>query len=322
MNILTIRLSLFVLALYCGLVFGCSLDKSPTLPAQITPIKTKQNIARLIYQKGKILASSPKNGTIEIYSQLNQTLLESVAIEGEPDRLIKDEINQCLYCLHTKENAISILSLEPLKIKKKIHTGDQLSLAGGAIRPNTNQLWICDGVAGVWILTTPDLRLIKKFEVGRYPENILFTPEGKKAYISLKGENAVAMIDPEKKTVVSKIKVGIYPRQLSWADEILCVSNFGSKNVALIETKTNTEKIRIKVRKKPNAMAIVQDTLWVACEDSYRIAAISLFQNKLIGTVKVNCYPGDILALPNGQLAISALKGNEILLVTPQLKNQ
>ncbi|MCD4814601.1 hypothetical protein K8S19_13035 [bacterium] len=300
-------------------VAGCAAEKTPSLPVFIETVAVDRKPHSMIQDilKEKILVSCFGSESIVAVFLKNKTVDKKYTVRKGPAGMIRDARNQFIYCLHAHENAIVILGGNPLRVKRKLGTG-AMSLSGGAMRPGWNELWICDGLSAVSVLQTPYIKLKKKIQLGRYPQHIAFSRDGRRAYITLKGENAVAVVDTKKREKIMDIPVGIYPKDIIISGNTACVSNFGSQDISMIDIEKNKEVARIKVRKNPNSLSIHKNTLWVSCERSYRLMAIDINQAKIIGTVKVGFYPGAVKALKDGSLVVAAPKKNRIAFVTLQ----
>jgi hypothetical protein len=86
----------------------------------------------------------------------------------------------------------------------------------------------------------------------------------------------------------------------------------------LLDIGKREERARIPVRKKPNRMAAHKNTLWVSCEKSYRVVAINVAKDKVIGTIKTGFYPGAIMALKDGSLVVAAPQKHKVAIIKPQ----
>ncbi|MBN1596413.1 YncE family protein [candidate division FCPU426 bacterium] len=302
------------------LAAGCALDQTPVIPVDIKDMSVGQAPLRL--ERGllpaQFLVSCFNNDSVASFSFSDSTLNIKIPVRQGPADLIVDPRQQLVYCLHTKENVLSLLGGKPLRVRQSLATGSIPSLAGGAMRPEHNELWICDGVSAVHVLATPTIQLKKRIQIGRYPQQIAFSKDGNTALVTLKGENTVCVIDAQDGKVQDNIRVGIYPRGILVVGNTACVSNFGSHDVSIIDLTRRLERARIRVRKNPGALAEHRKTLWVSCEKSYRLAAIDIVQAKLIGTIKTGFYPGDILTLKDGSLLVTNPQKGKVALLTPQ----
>ena len=62
--------------------------------------------------------------------------------------------------------------------------------------------------SSVYVYSLPDLELVGGIRVGHSPNWVTITPDSKFAYISLSGNNSVAVLDIAAVKVVTEIKTG------------------------------------------------------------------------------------------------------------------
>jgi YVTN family beta-propeller protein len=106
------------------------------------------------------------------------------------------------------------ITLPDIPGKMKNLDGIQAAPAHGiGISPDGKTLWALSKWYGyAYAYSMPDLRLIGEIEVGLGPEWLTFTPDGTRMYVSLAGDDAVAVIDPVKRQVITKVPVGYVPK--------------------------------------------------------------------------------------------------------------
>ncbi len=300
-------------------VAGCAQDKSPVLPVDTHVISVDKYPRGFVssLSAGNLLVSCFGNRSVCEINLEDHSVSQRLEVRKGPNRLIRDLNRRRIYCLHTGENTLTILDGNPVRARRSLGTG-RITLAGGALRPNQNELWICDGVSALYVLLAGNLRLKDKIQLGRYPQQVAFNRSGSRAYVTLKGENAIAVVNAAKKEEIARIPIGIYPREIVLVGNTACVSNYGSHDISLVDTAKLEERARIRVRRKPNSLSARGNTLWVSCEDSYRVVAIDVAKAKIIGTIKTGFCPGTIKALADGSLAVANPRKNKVVLMQPQ----
>lgn len=309
-------------ALACALwvLAGCGGDPGPLWPA------TMAFTALEAQPKG--LASGPAPATLWVSGFDRDWVLEvdtdtrkvrrTLRVRSGPSDLVPDPARRSLYCLHLKENALSLIGGDPPAVERNLATGD-ISLASAVLRPNANELWVCDGLSKLHILVPKSMALEASWPVGRYPQKLAFSPDGRTAWVTLKGENTLVALDGDSHRELARVPTGIYPRDVLWARGTVCVSNYGSDDISLIDAATYRERTRVKVRNQPNALALQGNILWVACQDSYRLLAVDVASARVLGSIKIGFYPGELLALPGGVLAVADPRGKRVAFVTPSV---
>ena len=67
--------------------------------------------------------------------------------------------------------------------------------------------------SAVYMYSLPDLKLLGSADVGRAPDWVTLTPDGKTAYVANAGSNSVSVVDLKSMKEVTKIPVGFVPKR-------------------------------------------------------------------------------------------------------------
>jgi YVTN family beta-propeller protein len=103
----------------------------------------------------------------------------------------------------------SELSDEQKKVASRSH--------GLAIRPDQKEIWACDVnhfEVQVFDITGDKPKQVAKIPMTKDVYWLTFSPDGKTAYVSVKGSNEVAVVDTESKKVTASVPVGKEPKRL------------------------------------------------------------------------------------------------------------
>jgi len=85
---------------------------------------------------------------------------------------------------------------------------------GIGVSPDGKTLWIDSSLNNkVYCYSLPDLKLMGGVDVGRTPDWLTFTPDGRKVYVSNAGANSVSAIDTKEMKEVARIPVGYVPKR-------------------------------------------------------------------------------------------------------------
>jgi YVTN family beta-propeller protein len=90
---------------------------------------------------------------------------------------------------------------------------------GLAVSPDQTTLWACSQLSNsVSVYSLPDLKLIATTPVGVAPDWMVFTPDGKRAYVSNTGSNTVSVLDAASYKELTRIPVGKEPKRIIAVD--------------------------------------------------------------------------------------------------------
>jgi YVTN family beta-propeller protein/VCBS repeat-containing protein len=158
-------------------------------------------------------------------------------------------------------------------------------------------------------------QVVGTIKLASTPSDIVVNSTGTRAYVTMKGNASVAVIDtaamkvvdvnPETSTVDS-IKVGSTPAGIAISpdDKKLYVTNGGSSTVSVIDTTLNKEVSRITVGSQPSGIAVSPDgqKLYVTLRYADSLATVNL-ANNAVSTVKVGDSPRQVALTPDGKRA-------------------
>jgi YVTN family beta-propeller protein len=86
---------------------------------------------------------------------------------------------------------------------------------GIALTPDEKLLFANGSVANyVCVYTHPELKLIKTIPVGKDPNYVIFSKDGKYAYVTNRQSNDLSIIDVEKLQEVKRLNLGRYPQRM------------------------------------------------------------------------------------------------------------
>ena len=83
---------------------------------------------------------------------------------------------------------------------------------GMAVTPDQKTLVVNSRLnSSVYMYSLPDLKLLGSVEVGKSPDWVTLTPDGKMAYVACAASDSVSVVDVAARRVVAKIPVGQVP---------------------------------------------------------------------------------------------------------------
>jgi YVTN family beta-propeller protein len=155
----------------------------------------------------------------------------------------------------------------------------------------------------VSVVSTRANKRVATIPVGKTPVQIAFAPDGRFAYVSLNGEDAVGKIDVAKRRLVEKVKVGDGPVQLFVTPDKqrLLVANQGTearpgKTLSIVETAT-FEKVRdVATGKGPHGVVIDPAGSRAYVTNLYEgtVAVVDLDDLRVVARVRVGKEPNGI----------------------------
>ena len=151
--------------------------------------------------------------------------------------------------------------------------------------------------------------------VGEHPAHVVVDAAGRYAFVSLSGENAVAVVDLKKNELVRSIGTGAFPHGLRISPDgrEIYVANVKDNSVSVLDTTTLTELKRIPVGVTPVQVGFVPDgsRVYVSLRDANGVAAIDTKTRSVISTIEVGRNPIQVHSTPDGRSIYVANQGTE-----------
>ena len=161
----------------------------------------------------------------------------------------------------------------------------------------------------------------KDIRVGDHPAEAVFSADGATLYVSVRGQNRIAVIDVASQSERTSIPVGLHPSALALSTDgtTLYVAESDDDAIGVIDTRTNVRTADVSVRlnaarangfgASPNALALHGNDVFVAlgAED-----AVALIRNgHLVERIPAGWYPTGVAVGNDGMLYISNGKGED-----------
>lgn len=141
---------------------------------------------------------------------------------------------------------------------------------------------------------------LKEISVGMHPAHVVTDSSGKKAYVTLSGENAVAVVDLDKGKILNKIKTGRSPHGLRTSPDgrELYVANMKEDTVSVIDVQNEREITRIKVGANPVQVAFTPDgkRAYVSLNADDAVAMVNTTTREVKKIISVNRGPVQLFA--------------------------
>jgi YVTN family beta-propeller protein len=164
--------------------------------------------------------------------------------------------------------------------------------------------------------------------VGNTPWAVVLSPDYRMAYVTLKGENKLAIVDANAKKVTATIPTGAGPQALaidiSRSPHVtLYVANTGDDTVTAIDPDAQRVIATIPVGQHPSGVAIAapgsgisnpaQPEVYVANSGSDNVSIISATTHKLLATIPVPGGPLSVVVPATGGVAYVATQSGTVV---------
>lgn len=157
--------------------------------------------------------------------------------------------------------------------------------------------------------------------VGRRPSGLVLDQPGRRAFVALGGENAIASIDLVNERIERKVRLrpADRPRDLALSGDgsTLLVANSGSNSVSLLDAGSLAERERVLFSSSPSFVFTSHGGSrgYVMLPDENAVAAVDLRSRAIVATVALAEAPIRGVAGPNGRKIYLLTRDSSDLLV-------
>lgn len=152
-------------------------------------------------------------------------------------------------------------------------------------------------------------------EVGRGPTHVIVDSQGARAFVPNAGDNAISVVDLERRQVIKSIPVGKSPHGLRMSPDgqTIYVANTDEGTVSVVSVGNLTEVARIPVGSGPVQVGFTPDgkRSYVSLRDENSTAVIDTASRRVIAKIPVGPGPIQVFAAPNGRQVYVANQGTE-----------
>jgi YVTN family beta-propeller protein len=152
-----------------------------------------------------------------------------IPLTGVPRPVVMDAGPQHLFVQLSNLHGFAVVDYASRKTTQTINLPDapadakplipQTFAHGMAITSDQKTLWVCSQLSNsVSVYSLPGLQLLGTTPVGIAPDWMVFTPDGKRAYISNTGSNSVSVLDVASRKELTRVMVGKEPKRLIAVD--------------------------------------------------------------------------------------------------------
>lgn len=158
--------------------------------------------------------------------------------------------------------------------------------------------------------------------VGDDPRTVAITPDGKSAWVTLRSENAVAVVDLETAKRETVIPIGHMPYGVVVDSERAYVSCFGDGQIVVLDLESQTILYQVGVPDFPSGLALSREWLLVTHFYTGQVTALNVLRTPVkIGTVTVDVggmIAQSIILTPDGSQAFLPMTRTGLSLISLQ----
>jgi len=241
----------------------------------------------------RLFATNMGTGDLTVVDTSTNQVIATVATGKTTHSIAISPNGSELWVNAGSEDHIPIVSTSDLKVVGKVPLGEPIATGHIWFSPDGNTAWVTSPkLSQVFVIDVAGRKVIQKIGVGKSPTFIQVTKDGKEIWGTNTGESSIYVIDSASKEVTT-IDIGKMPQHLTFVGDRVFVTLGGQDEVAVLEVKSRKIVSRIPVGKKPHGLWPSADgsRIFVVHEDGHDMAVIDVTTEKVIRTIAVGKKP-------------------------------
>jgi YVTN family beta-propeller protein len=151
-------------------------------------------------------------------------------------------------------------------------------------------------------------KVVATIPVGNRPRGLAISRDGKRAYVALGRDDAVAAIDIATRRVIDRIPVGNDPEQVAVDahDRLVYVSNEALDSASAVAVDGHALRFRVAVGKEPEGVTLSPDgeKVYVTGESDSSVTVLNAATGRRLGVIHVSRRPRFMAFSPRGDWAL------------------
>ena len=154
---------------------------------------------------------------------------------------------------------------------------------------------------------------LTELPIGDEPEGVALSPDGKRVYVALEGDDKLAVADADAKRVLARVPVGGRPRSVAVSRDgrRIYVTDETGRALTVVDAGTLAVVATIVFPEpdaKPMGVALSPDggRIYVTTGRGGRLVAIDAARNAIVGSVAVGARPWGVAVSPDGRYLFTA----------------
>ena len=321
----------------------------PVLPSNLVSERTGTTGANpygvVVVGTTAYVANQGSNTVSVINTLTGQAVGSPIVVGSAPTSMVVSPNGTRVYVTNRTSGTVSVIDTttrtvvgSPIQVGSQpesitINTNPITDASGTVIAPAGSRLYVANygtsNVSVINITSTPTV--IATIAVGTNPRGIAFanTASGPRVYVVNRTANTVSVINAASNAVTgTAIAVGSIPQHVAISPDgtRAYVTNYGSANVSVIDTATDTRVSTIPVGGGPVGVGLSPDgTLVYVANANDTISVIDTRTRSVISTVSIDITPESnfhtLTVAPDGRLMITDLADGTLRIVAVQRGN-
>jgi DNA-binding beta-propeller fold protein YncE len=172
-----------------------------------------------------------------------------------------------------------------------------------AVRPGAKEVYAVSGSGTVSVIAFPELRVIKTVAVGRSAASLVFSPDGRQAYVLDPSGDQVVFVDCQRHREIGRLRLGGKPSSVTLSpDGKVLMADALPSDLYFIDAQTRKMLGTVEVGQNPGPMAVRSDgqVVFVADKAQGLVSAVEMPSRQLLANLAVASPVTSLAPKPDG----------------------
>ncbi len=259
-----------------------------------------------LYRRSRILTSTSKRSSAVLAASVVAATFLSWACRRQAGVQTRPYV---AFVADQQGNTVAAADLDSLQMVASIPVPASPQQLG--VRPRSHELYVVSASGRLSVITFPDLRVSREFRIGQTASSLVFSPDGRRAYLLAPDANELVSLDCQHQKELGRVRLKDKPSSVCLTPDGKTLIVSAPSHLYFLNAETRAELGSVQVGKAPGPMAVRPDgrEVFVADTGANQVSAVQIPSRRLLANLDI--------AAPVSSLSVKP-DGGEIFALSPQ----
>ena len=213
-------------------------------------------------------------------------------------------------------NTVAAVDLDSLQMVASIPVPASPQQLG--VRPRSRELYVVSASGRLSVITFPDLRVSKQLRVGQSASSLVFSPDGRHAYVLAPDAHELVFLDCQHQKQLGRLRLKDKPSSVCLTPDGKTLIVAASPHLYFVSAGTQALLGRVPVGTAPGPMAVRPDgrEVFVAHAAENQVSAVEIPSRQLLANLDVAAPVSSLSVKPDGgEIFALSSQGSAIIIL-------
>jgi DNA-binding beta-propeller fold protein YncE len=251
----------------------------------------------VLYWRPRVLTSTPKRSSAVLTASVLAVAFLSWACKRQAGVQTRPYV---AFVADQQGNTVAAVDLDTLQMAASIPV--PASPQQLAARPRSRELYVVSASGKLSVITFPDLRVGHIFRIGPSASGLVFSPDGRRAYILAPDANQLVFLDCQHQKELGRVHLKDKPSSVCLTPDGMTLIVSASSGLYFVNAETRAELGSVRVGAAPGPMAVRPDgrEVFVADTGENQVSAVQIPSRRLLANLDVAAPVSSLSVKPDG----------------------